>query len=200
LVNAALLPILTVLWMLGRSLDWAETQPDVYGLLRAVWLINLVLLLFNLLPIYPLDGGQILRAMLWFALGRARSLMVTTIIGFVGVAVLILVAVWLQSIWFGVLSVFILLNCSRGLLQARALARLDDAPRRDGFSCPDCKTAPPMGAFWMCGACRTTFDTFATQAVCPQCGVVFPMTRCTDCGGSWPITAWIVPPPIPRIP
>ena len=38
LVNAALLPILTVLWMLGRSLDWAETQPDVYGLLRAVWL------------------------------------------------------------------------------------------------------------------------------------------------------------------
>src|SRR2546422_11605943 len=99
LVNAVLLPVLTKLRVLSGSLGWAETMPDVHGLLRAVWLINLVLLLFNLLPIYPLDGGQILRSLLWFALGRARSLLVATIIGFVGVAALILVAVWLQSVW-----------------------------------------------------------------------------------------------------
>jgi len=199
LVNVVLLPLLTVLRVLSRSLGWAESMPDAHALLRAVWLINLVLLLFNLLPIYPLDGGQILRSLLWFVLGRARSLMVAVIIGFAGVAVLILAALWLRSIWFGVLSVFILLNCWQGLLQARALARVANAPRHDGFACPACKVAPPIGAFWMCGACRQAFDAFETQAVCPQCGVVFPTTRCPECGGSSPITAWIVPPPMPRM-
>ena len=43
-------------------------------------------------------------SLLWFVLGRARSLMVTTIIGFVGVAALIGVAVLAQAVWFGILS------------------------------------------------------------------------------------------------
>ena len=60
----------------------------------ALCYINWALLIFNLLPIYPLDGGQILQSLLWFVLGRARSLMVTTVIGFVGVAGLILLAIW----------------------------------------------------------------------------------------------------------
>src|SRR6266516_1886573 len=50
LVNVALLPILTVLVALGKSLGWAETMPDAHALFRAIWLINLILLVFNLLP------------------------------------------------------------------------------------------------------------------------------------------------------
>src|SRR5438046_2515531 len=124
LVNAGLFPLLTLLRMLSQSLHWAETMPNAYGFLRAVWLINLALLMFNLLPIYPLDGGQILRSLLWFALGRARSLMVAVSIGFIGVAGLIALALWIHSAWFVVLSFFILMNCWGGLKQARALSRL----------------------------------------------------------------------------
>src|SRR5713226_5264959 len=111
LVNAVLLPLLSVLGWLSRSLGWAQAMPNAHALLRAVWFINLGLLMFNILPIYPLDGGQILRSLLWFVVGRARSLMVATIIGFAGVTGLIILALWMQSVWIGVLSVFILMNC-----------------------------------------------------------------------------------------
>src|SRR5437660_3882365 len=111
LVNVALLPILTVAGILNRSVGWAATMPNAHTLLRSIWFMNLGLLIFNLLPIYPLDGGQILRSLLWFLMGRARSLMAATIVGFIGVAGLLMFALWMQSVWLGVLSVFILLNC-----------------------------------------------------------------------------------------
>src|ERR1019366_4697259 len=97
LVNVALLPVLFVLGMMSRSSGWAEAMPNAHALLRALWIIDLVLLVFNMLPIYPLDGGQILRSLLWFVLGRARSLMVATILGFLGVAGFIGLALWMHS-------------------------------------------------------------------------------------------------------
>jgi Zn-dependent protease len=192
LVNVALIPILLGLGFLSRDLGWAAAMPNVHALLRAVWFMNLSLLIFNMLPIYPLDGGQILRALLWFVLGRARSLMVTTFIGFAGVVGLIALAIWIHSLWFGILSVFILTNCWRGLQHARALSRLGKLPRRLGYACPCCQTAPPLGGFWKCGQCAQPFDTFETQAVCPHCSTRFDVTACLDCGRANPMNQWIV--------
>src|SRR6266480_962222 len=193
LVNVALAPILTLLVVLGRSSGWADAMPDAYKFLRAVWFLNFGLLIFNLLPIYPLDGGQILRSLLWFVLGRARSLLVAVSIGFIGVAGLIALALWIHSAWFVVLSFFILMNCWGGLKQARALSRLAKLPRREGFTCPCCKLAPPIGAFWKCAQCGQPFDTFETQAVCPKCNARFAVTGCLDCRRAYPMNEWMAP-------
>jgi len=198
LVNVALVPILWTLGTVGRASGWADSMPNAYAFLHAVWLINLGLLIFNMLPIYPLDGGQIFRSLLWFVLGRARSLLVATIVGFVGVAGLIALAVWMRSAWFAILSVFILMNCWQGLQQALVLSRMAKSPRRAGFVCPSCKAAPLLGAHWICGHCKQPFDTFQTQAVCPSCAAQYPMTSCLDCGGLNPMWAWIGPAPAPR--
>jgi Zn-dependent protease len=192
LVNVALFPALTALLMAAKTAGWGGPMPDFVSYLRALWFINCALLVFNLLPIYPLDGGQIFRALLWFVVGRARSLMIASIVGFVGVAALIVVAVIVHSIWLGIMSVFVLLNCWNGLLHARLLARAAGAPRHEGFICPSCKTAPPQGPFWGCAKCRKIFDTFETRAVCPQCGTQFAATRCPDCGHSAPLEQWMV--------
>jgi Zn-dependent protease len=190
LVNVALFPALTVLAVWTRMQDLADSFPNLCQFVQGMWLFNFVMLCFNLLPIYPLDGGQIVRSLLWFFLGRARSLMVAAIIGFIGVAAMIAGAVFMKSVWFGVLAVFILLNCWRGLLEARLLAKVAELPRRAGFACPVCHQGPPIGAFWICHKCGRRFDTFETQAVCPGCGEAFAVTRCLDCGQARPIGQW----------
>src|SRR5260370_2721060 len=128
LVNVALLPVLLGLGLLSRSLGWAATMPNARALLRAGFFIDLGLLVFNILPIYPLDGGQILRSLLWFLLGRARSLMVATILGFVAVPGFIGLAFWMRSPWLGVIAVFMLMNCWAGLQHAQALLRFAKLP------------------------------------------------------------------------
>lgn len=192
LVNVVLFPLLLVIVLLGRSSGWATTMPDVYRLARAVLYIDVGLLIFNILPIYPLDGGQILRSLLWFVLGRARSLMVATILGLIGVAAFIGLALWKQDLWLGAIAVFMLMNCWGGLQHARALLRLAKLPRRDGFTCPTCKTSPPIGEYWKCGKCGQPFDTFQTHAVCPHCSTQFAQTKCLDCGRLSPINDWMV--------
>jgi Zn-dependent protease len=190
LVNVVLVPVLAALWSISWHLGWSETHHDAYELFRSIWIINLVLLIFNMMPVYPLDGGQILRSLLWFVVGRANSLLVASVIGFIGVAALIGLAIWLQSIWLGIMAAFILINCWGGLKQAMALARLAKIPRREGFACPSCKTAPPLGELWRCGKCGKPFDTFLTQGVCPHCGAQFTSTQCLDCGVSNSLPAW----------
>ena len=96
LVNVALLPVLAVLVALGRSMGWAQDMPNAYAFLRTVLAIDLGLLVFNVLPIYPLDGGKILWSLLWFVMGRARSLMVATVVGFLGAAGLVVSGVHLR--------------------------------------------------------------------------------------------------------
>jgi DNA-directed RNA polymerase subunit RPC12/RpoP len=123
--------------------------------------------------------------------------MAATIIGFVGVAGLIGLAVWLQSVWFGILSVFILMNCWNGLRQALALSRREKLPRREGFACPSCKAAPLVGPYWICGLCKKPFDTFEAQTVCPNCSARFGATRCLDCGEPHPMNEWIAPARVP---
>jgi len=190
LINVGLVPIFLVLGRSFRMLGLAQTMPNAFLLIRSVALINLGLLLFNILPIYPLDGGQILRSLLWFVMGRARSLMAATVIGFLGVIGLVMTAVKFQSVWFGAIAAFILMNCWRGLQQARALLRFAKLPRNGAFHCPSCNTSPPHGEYWRCSNCAKSFDTFQTQAVCPQCSTQFPTTSCLDCGRTHPMQDW----------
>jgi Zn-dependent protease len=193
LVNVALLPILGGAVMFTRGQLSLAEMLNAHDLLTRVFWINVGLLAFNILPIYPLDGGQILRSLLWFPLGRARSLQVATILGFVGVAGFIGLALWMQSIWFGALAAFMLLNCWGGLKHAQELLRIAKLPRRQEFACPSCKTSPPAAALWRCGNCGQPFDTFATGAVCPWCSARFATTRCLDCGEQRAFNEWVAP-------
>ncbi len=203
LVNVALAPILFFLYVAGRSAGWATSMHDIYQLLRAVLTIDVGLLIFNILPIYPLDGGQILRSLLWFVLGRARSLMVATVVGFLGVAGFVIFAMRVGDTWLGLIALYMAMSCWSGFKQARALSELAKLPRREGYKCPTCNSAPPIGEYWTCSPCGQAFDTFATGGVCPRCSTRFEVVRCLDCGRQHPMVEWmgqtiVIPHPVLR--
>ena len=141
-----------------------------------------------------------------FSLAGRNSLLITSIIGFIGVALLILLAMFsffaapAAAIQLAAVTVFILLSCWGGLMHARALVKMAKAPRREGYACPNCKAAPPLGEFWICGKCGKTLDTFLTRFACPHCGAEFKAALCVDCGISSPVNEWVAAPASNEIP
>jgi Zn-dependent protease len=191
LVNVALLPILGGLYLAAGFVGLDKSVPDAYTLASWVFGIDVGLLVFNILPIYPLDGGQMLRSLLWFVMGPARSLMVATVLGFAGAAGLVGLALLEHSTWTLLIAAFLLLNCWSGLKGALAMLRLEKLPRREGYLCPSCGKAPHVGAHWKCASCGQAFDTFESGAACPWCRAEYNATMCTDCHQSRPINDWV---------
>jgi Zn-dependent protease len=195
LVNLALfLGLLPVLVLGGGH----HLSDDPHHFVVALTTINAVLFCFNMLPVYPLDGGQIVQALLWYVVGRARSLLVVSIIGLVGAGALLVGAVARGSLWFGAIAVFAGMRAVRGMQGARALAALAAAPRRVGYACPRCHCPPPVGEFWVC-ACGARFDMFATGGRCLRCQRSFVTTGCVDCQTLSPHGAFYPPAPAPTV-
>jgi len=78
-VSAGIAAAAFAAWWLAMHAEWPR---PVHGLLFFLWTINLSLAAFNLVPAFPLDGGRMLRAILWSARGDLRrATRVTTLIG-----------------------------------------------------------------------------------------------------------------------
>jgi hypothetical protein len=158
--------------------------------------INIFLLAFNLLPMYPNDGGQMLYAVLWAICGRGPGLMITSVLGLVGggaVCLLCLVGVAKGQTGFLILAFFAFMLALRSLAafaQARKLMRVMTGPRHTEPRCPACKAHPLLGNHWVCDACACRFDTFETLAECPRCYKRFEQTGCPECGRKHSIIDW----------
>jgi Zn-dependent protease len=191
LVNVVLVPLTFGVYLFAGAQGWTAANSDLHRYLETVVVMNIVLFILNILPVYPLDGGQILQALLWFVIGRANSLYVVSVIGMIVAAAVIAWAVSSQSLWYGILAAFVALRSWAGFQQARLLARMAEMPRHDDAACPSCGTRPLAGEFWGCGACGARFDTFAKRGICPGCGQRFEQTACPDCFKSYPMEQWL---------
>ena len=115
LVNIILVPI---------TIAAAYYGPDSGGValfLYNIAAVNILLLVFNLMPIFPLDGGQILQSLLWFFMPYERSLMIVSIIGLMGGAALMLFAVSQHELWYIVMAGFIIMQAWRGFTISRQI-------------------------------------------------------------------------------
>ncbi|HEV8607437.1 MAG TPA: site-2 protease family protein [Tepidisphaeraceae bacterium] len=130
---------------------------------RWVWWIyatSYAILMFNLLPIFPLDGGQLMQSVLWPRMGYYRSMLFACNTGLVGAAALGI----LGLVGNNLLLVFIAISCALTCFQMRmALREMDphelndaqnfaynlrseDAPRRRKLSRRSIKRAQKRAA------------------------------------------------------
>jgi Zn-dependent protease len=123
IVSAILGGLFLLLWVVGGSAGWPEPPLRVL-----FWLgtINLIVLAFNLVPAFPLDGGRVLRSILWGITGRLRKATYwASLLGrgfawvliFLGVLEIVVVpGAALSGIWLAVIGLF-LNNAARGSYQ-----------------------------------------------------------------------------------
>jgi len=76
-------------------------------LLTGVYKANIVVLLFNLFPAFPMDGGRMIRGLLYSRYGHFRSVIVTTTVSIVLCAGMLVVAIAASNVMLGFISVFV---------------------------------------------------------------------------------------------
>ncbi|MBL9149902.1 MAG: site-2 protease family protein [Phycisphaerae bacterium] len=141
LVTAPLLGIGTGEWM-GMAFPNPFSPSEIWRLMGKPVLftlflfnyISLVLLLFNLLPIFPLDGGRLLQAILWSRLGYARATRIATRVGIVGAVGLAILAVVSKNWLLLGVAIFGGLSCietAKRLEYGEAMLAADDAASID---------------------------------------------------------------------
>lgn len=88
--------------------------------------ISYALLIFNLLPVFPLDGGQLLQSILWKPLGYYRSMIITLNVGLVGSVLMFMVGVAsFGSLMGGLLLIFIAVSCFINCLRLRQMMKAE---------------------------------------------------------------------------
>jgi len=122
LVNVVLVPVTLAAHLLVSG--WATAPASLEAFAHWVMVFNLVILCFNLLPIYPLDGGQILRSLLWFVIGPVHSLRITAGMGLFFALLGGGLALSFGHYWLVLLAGFAGLQAWQGWQVAQAMARM----------------------------------------------------------------------------
>lgn len=131
-IGVAILPLLALYAALRGQTSPAEfvsdvgSEPGVGSLLLYLLLVNVMLVAFNLLPAFPMDGGRVLRAGFTALTDRDLATRIAVWAGQVVAAVLIVLGIYFQQFTLPLVGVFV-------IVAARAegrQVRLESAMRR----------------------------------------------------------------------
>ena len=98
LVNAVIAAVLLPLAGWPTWSDFVSIPVDFHSLIRALAATNIALLVFNLIPAFPMDGGRLFRAGLGLVCSYRRATAIAALAG-QGLAILFMVFGWRHEAW-----------------------------------------------------------------------------------------------------
>jgi Zn-dependent protease len=113
LVAVGLMPVILITLLARGVGDWVSAlmlirETGFASLLIHLWLANLMLAVFNLLPAFPMDGGRVIRALLTSMSNRLRATRIAVLIGQGLAIVLVLLGVYLRDASLPLVGIFVL--------------------------------------------------------------------------------------------
>ena len=147
LVSLCLAILLALLSWIGYQGGWPHPAVIIFGYLAV---INAVVLAFNLVPAFPLDGGRVLRSIIWGASGDlTRATYWAALLGQAFAWVLIAWGVmqffagnWLSGVWSGLIGWF-LHNAATGSYQQLLMKQALHGEAVRHFMVPGVTAVPP---------------------------------------------------------
>jgi stage IV sporulation protein FB len=110
-----------ILWLTIHQLPWnpflfhplvrSDSMINVAAYVFWIYQISYMILIFNLLPIYPMDGGQMMQAILWPYFGYYKSMNFACIIGMIGAVLGGAIALATLNIFLAILAAMGFLTC-----------------------------------------------------------------------------------------
>ncbi|MDM4014899.1 site-2 protease family protein [Roseiconus lacunae] len=94
---------------IANSISWQGYMVSMVG-------VNTILILFNMIPAFPMDGGRVLRSVLAMALEYRLATRIASNIGIFCAILMGLVAIYFQAVPAGLVAIFI---CYAGISEAR---------------------------------------------------------------------------------
>jgi Zn-dependent protease/predicted transcriptional regulator len=132
-IAAVLFGVLTLTGTLGTMpLEATEDTVVRGGLVQRLMVVNVMLVVFNMLPAFPLDGGRVLRAGLAMRMDYARATRTAAVIG-QGMAVLFAFVGLQGNPFLLLIAFFVWMGASQESSQAQMRGVLDGASVRDAM-------------------------------------------------------------------
>ncbi|MDB5324591.1 MAG: Peptidase family [Phycisphaerales bacterium] len=183
-----------VLLLISAFLYWnvgPRYPGDIALAIQRLTFANLGMLILNLLPIWPLDGGRMLQAIAARCLGVIRGWLLTCAIG---LTLSLGASAWLAfkdptilAASISPLIFFLVPNVqwTVGMLRAERERGINRAAR-----CPWCGTHPLNGATGLCMQCGEACNLLTDTRDCWNCGVTEGEITRGYCGGTADVRRW----------
>jgi Zn-dependent protease len=127
-VNVVLAGVFFAL-MVVQGLAAPELSLSLTGnVIDQLFLINVGLVAFNMLPAFPMDGGRVLRALLAMPLGRSRATQIAAVVGRVMAGVFVAAGLLSGNLMLVLVALFVWVGAGEEAAAARSRAGLAGLP------------------------------------------------------------------------